>query len=144
MEATYSELVTIQGTVNETFFSIPNTNNSNPSLIFQTISSMLTKIENVKEGFYITGIQNLRRKINFIRLNNDFQNGDITEEEYEKELEENEDKYVVNVSFLNNAYYLQILNEIIDKIGGDLTLSDIQEMFSVDISKANNLFRKLN
>ncbi len=114
-------------------------NEPNFAFILKTISSMLTRFENVKEEYYIAGINNLRKKINFLQLNYDFQNGEISEDDYENEIESRPDKYVVNVQMLNKHSDLLILNDIISKIGDDLSVDEIAEIFSVDL----NIFDKM-
>lgn len=90
-----------------------------------------------KEEFFVTAIKNLRKKINFIILNNEFQNGDITDIDFEKEIEENPDKYVVTVDNLQNEHDLEILHEVITKVNEHFSIDEISEVFSIDITGAN-------
>jgi hypothetical protein len=89
---------------------------------------------NRKESLYITGIKNLRKKINFIRLNNEFQNDEISDDEFEAEIDNNPEKYIVNVETLKKESDLLILQEIVEKIAEDLTIDEVSEIFSIDIT----------
>lgn len=132
VEDTITPVLTLPSNSNYTI-SFQN-NQVNIAFIIKTIGTMLTKFENTKERFYVAGINNLRKKINFLQLHYDFQNGEISQEDYENELENNQNKYVVDVRMLKNHYDLLILNDIIKKIGDDLTVDDIAEIFSVELN----------
>lgn len=87
-----------------------------------------------KEVFFVTAIKNLRKKINFISLNNDFQNGDISDEEFESEIEKNPEKYVINVFNASTVDDINILYEVIDDIKERFNEDEIAETFSIDVS----------
>jgi len=92
-----------------------------------------------KEFFYVEAIRNLRKKIRFMNLNFEFQNDDITENEFENELKENESKYFVHVSLLKSEADFYILKDIVEKINDDLTTDDVADIFSIDVSTNQNL-----
>jgi hypothetical protein len=108
----------------------------NPEMNQLTILPYSLYKQGRKEDLFLTAIRNLRKKINFISLNNEYQNGDISEDEFEKELEVNQHKYVVNVSALKDKIDLEILQEIIPKIDDDITIDEAAEVFSIDIQSS--------
>lgn len=87
-----------------------------------------------KEELYVTAIKNLRKKINYISLNNEFQNGEISDEEYDTEIEKNAEKYVVNVKQIKDDFELEVLFDVVDKIKEPFNEDEIAEIFSLDIS----------
>jgi len=99
----------------------------------------ISNYNNKKEDFYITAIRNLRKKIRFMNLNFDYQNDDITEQEFEQELKDNQSKYFVNISLLKDEVDLSIIREIVGKIDDNLTINDISDIFSIDINTNQNL-----
>lgn len=97
-------------------------------------SAHYSNIANENEKKLIEVIRNFVRKFNFQELNESLKNEDINWDEFEKELEEHEDKYTVNLHKLkDDIEFAQILN-LVNKIGLDLrdfSTSEISEMFSV-------------
>jgi hypothetical protein len=105
-------------------------------LINQTLEHMDGYISNnlnaVKEGFYIDGIKNLRKKVNFLQLNFHLQSGFITEAEFESEVNANPNKYIIDVRMLDNPIEFKILQEVVSTIDSTLTYDEVLEIFSVD------------
>jgi len=91
-----------------------------------------------KEELYIIALQNQRKYIHFLRLNSDLEHNDISEEEYDKELKENEDKYVVKLLPIQDPKDIDIIKDIINKIGNDnYSTTDVGELFSIDAISKN-------
>lgn len=112
------------------------TNSNRVDVIDDFISAYYYKL-NRKEDFFINAIKNLRKKINFISLYNEFQNGDISDADFEKEIELNPDKYVVTVDNVKDNEDLMILHEVISKVNENLSIDEISEIFSIDLTGVN-------
>lgn len=97
-----------------------------------------------KENLYITAIRNFLRKENFSELNQSLLNEQITEDEFEKQLDEYEDKYVIVLKDVNQDEDVKLIAQLVEKIGYDLrdfSVGDISEMFSL---KEDQLISKVN
>jgi len=92
-----------------------------------------------KEELYLRVLRNLYRKLDFIELNQSLDMSDISEEEYDKELETNEDKYLIP-SPTGKPSLQQIIQitDILKRIGRDKNMSvdEVSEMFSLEMDKA--------
>ena len=92
-----------------------------------------------KEDLYLRALRNLYRKLDFIELNQSLDMSDISEEEYDQELESNEDKYLIP-SPTGKPTLQQIIQitDILKRIGRDKNMSvdEVSEMFSLEMGKA--------
>ena len=92
-----------------------------------------------KEILYLRIVKNLCRKNDFSELLQALENGEITDEEYDRELESNEDKYLIPFP-KEKADFRQITQivDIIKKLGKerDFSVADVSELFSLDLSEA--------
>ena len=92
-----------------------------------------------KENLYLKALQNLYRKLDFIELNQALDMEDISEEEFDKELEENESKYLIpspsGPPTLQQV--IQVAN-IIKKLGREdkMSVDEVSELFSLEMDKA--------
>lgn len=91
----------------------------------------------IKENFYITAIRNLIKKTQFLQLVNQLSENGITEEDFEKELELNSSKYIIETNYLTNNTDIFILSEIVESIGSELSIDDVAEMFSFEFNSLN-------
>ncbi len=93
-----------------------------------------------KEFFYIKAIKNLIIQNNFLELALQLEEGHISEEEYDKEIDTHPEKYVVNVDYLEIPDDLAIIKDIIKKIGAEYTRDEVEELFSVDTENIKSKF----
>lgn len=92
-----------------------------------------------KEDLYIRALRNLYRKLDFIELNQSLDMSDITEAEYDHELETNEDKYLIPAPTGKPSLQQIIqITDILKRIGREKNMSvdDVSEMFSLEMDKA--------
>lgn len=93
-----------------------------------------------KELLYLRIVKNLCRKNDFAELLMALENGEISDEEYERELESNEDKYLIPFP-KEKADFRQIAQivDIIKRIGKEnvFSVADVSELFSLDLSAAS-------
>lgn len=86
------------------------------------------------ESHLIEAVRNLSRKINLLELNMALDNEEIGEEEYEKEIDENEGKYIITLNDNPRFDSFLCISQLMHKIGHDVrdyTISEVSEMFSI-------------
>lgn len=92
-----------------------------------------------KESLYLKALRNLYRKLDFIELNQALEMEDISEEEFDKELLENEDRYLIPAP-TETPTVQQIIqvSEIVKKLGREkiISVDEVSEVFSLDMDKA--------
>jgi len=93
-----------------------------------------------KEFFYIKALKNLIIQNNFLELALQLEEGHITEEEYDEEIDAHPEKYVVNVDCLENPDDLAIIKDIIKKMGVEYTRDEVEELFSIDTENVESKF----
>lgn len=96
------------------------------------------------EFFLIEAIRNFIKKTNYLELSEMLNDDEITEEEFDIELEKNSSKYLIKITENIETNDAQIIKDLVDKIGPDLrdfSVTEISEMFSL---KEDNLVEKLN
>lgn len=85
-----------------------------------------------KELCYII-INNLFKKTNFLQLTIQLLEEQITEEEYEKEIKDNTNKYVIEINdYFTDQRDIGILFDIVKKISHTLTLDEVAEISSLN------------
>jgi len=143
METAETNLYTIPTKVEdcskEPFFKIiygnqetTNTINVNLDIIKEGLRSIAYSKKS--ESYLIEAVRNFIRKINYSELNESLEDEEITEEQYNLELDQNSEKYVITLRDIGNPSDVLIIADLVKKIGYDLkefSTSDISEMFSV-------------
>ena len=91
-----------------------------------------------KENLYLQALRNLYRKIDFIELSQALESEDISEEEFDKELEENEDRYLIpSPTVVPTVKQVIQVSEIMKKLGREKSsVDEVSEVFSLDMDKA--------
>lgn len=95
-----------------------------------------------KERLYIELIKNLYRRLDFMQLMQSLDNGELTEEEFDKELNEHEDRYLVpSPTKEPSISQLLHISDIVKKINrmDRMSVSDVSEGFSLDLSNADEI-----
>jgi hypothetical protein len=137
---------------NKGYFNITiSDENTNNQMMFRidnkTISNIKQKFDysieysNMKEQFYVKGINNLLKKNNLLQLSLQLSDNLITEDEFEEEINNNSEKYIISVENLTSVNQLHVLKDIVKSIGKDFSVDEISELFSVSF---NNLDKILN
>ena len=98
-----------------------------------------------KEELYLRALRNLYRKLDFMELNQSLDMSDITEAEYDEELETHEDKYLIPAP--SGAPTLQQIIQITDilkRLGREkkISVDEVSEMFSLEMDKAMNVLQE--
>lgn len=97
-----------------------------------------------KEEFYIIAIKNLIKKNKYLQLTLQFKDELVDKAEYVKEIENNEDTYVIKTNNAINEKQLKVLSEIVDNVGEVFVNSEISELFSVSFKDSNRLIQYIS
>ena len=91
-----------------------------------------------KENLYLQALRNLYRKIDFIELSQALESEEISEEEFDRELEENEDRYLIPSPTVAPTLKQVIqVSEIMKKLGREKSsVDEVSEVFSLNMDKA--------
>jgi len=110
---------------------------------FNEAFSLLKKSQR-SETLLIEAVKNFIRKINISELNESLNDEEITEEEYDAEINRNAYKYVITLNNITSQDDAILIGELVQKIGfdlRDLSTSEVSELFSV---KENQLVSIIN
>lgn len=93
----------------------------------------------IKEELYVTALDNLLKKVDYLHLTMQLDQNLIDEDEFDKELDENEDKYLIKINSDFNNLDLDLVISIVSKLKNrDFTSDEISELFSIDVEKIEN------
>ncbi|MCB0724185.1 MAG: hypothetical protein KDC73_05745 [Ignavibacteriae bacterium] len=88
-----------------------------------------------REALCFTAVNNLLRQINFLELNQSLLQEEISDEEFDKEIELNSDKYVIPLNPINDNDDFDIIEFFLHNIDPnikDFTVNEAAELFSLD------------
>ena len=115
---------------------IPNSKGDKPIYIeITTTEPQLRRFVGLyqkKEFLYINALKNLIIQKNFLDLALQLEEGNITEEEYDNEIDTYPEKYVADADLLVQSDDIAIIKDIIKNMGMHLTIEEISEIFSLD------------
>lgn len=97
-----------------------------------------------KEHFLFTGIKNLRKNVKFLQLAKDLASKIITDEEFEAEIENNPEKYLIDINPLEDPLDAVLLHDIVNKVGNDLTIDEAGDIFSFESESIKEHLNKLS
>jgi hypothetical protein len=106
---------------------------------FKGISNIYTASQNCirREELLITAIKNLLKRINFLELYQQLQAQEIVEDEFERQLELQANRYVIEMNNDFDGNDAKIIYSIVARIGTeikDLSVSDVTELFSLNVN----------
>lgn|SRR5690606_7335476 len=86
-----------------------------------------------KERFYVKAIKNLLKQKRYLNLMYEYSHELISEQEFNKELEENESNYLIEANErLDSLNAFSSLVKVLGNIGESLSEEDLTEMFSLE------------
>lgn len=95
-----------------------------------------------KENLYVKALRNLYKKVDFLELNQALESKQISDSDFDKELTDHEDKYLIPYPE-EKPDVLQVImvSDIVKKIGRvkDMTVDEASELFQLDLSSAENV-----
>ena len=149
IKAVLSNLNEISGLVNSNYpvslpeadsYQVQEYNENTKEIRFSVSIDILLNRE--KEKLYIELIKNLYRRLDFMVLMQALDNGEITEEEFDQELKEHEDRYLIPApSKAPSLSQLLQIADIVKKINrvDKMSVDEVSEAFSLDLSNAEEI-----
>ena len=86
----------------------------------------------MKEQFYQTMVKNLMKKNNYLNLSWLLDKGQITEDDFQVEIETNPNLYVIEPNGEVNEEIITTINEILGELNIQLDASEVSELFALD------------
>lgn len=83
-----------------------------------------------RDHYCIIAIKNLFKKNDFLQLSLQRAENLLSDEEFEKEIEENPHKYTIDLHEIEDGTEVNILSEIAQKVGREFTQDEVCELFS--------------
>lgn len=102
----------------------------------------ILKENSEKEYFYIKAIENLLKQKEYLNLAYQMSHNLITDEEFNNELEQNEDKYLIKIDDNLDVNRFKLLLKIISKIKYNFSDDDVFEIFSFEINNISSFLNK--
>lgn len=95
-------------------------------------------INNLRNDYCIVAIRNLLKKNEFLQLSLQLSEELITESEFEAEIDQNPDKYIIQMNNIDDHVHLKVISNILTKIGKTFDVDEVSELFSIDARSINN------
>lgn len=95
-------------------------------------------IDNLRNDYCIIAIRNLLKKNEFLQLSLQLSEKLISESEFDIEIEQNPDKYIIQMNNIDNHVHLNVISNILTKIGKTFNVDEVSELFSIDARSINN------
>jgi hypothetical protein len=96
---------------------------------------------NIKDYLYNEAIVNLMKKSKFLQLYIQLIEDQISEEEYDKELNDNSNEYFINMKELNPGLDYAALLLVLHNLPKNMTFDEVSEVFGI---KTQSLMRNFN
>lgn len=100
-------------------------------------------MNHVEKDYLYKAVGSLLKKTSYLQLSLQLEEGQIDEEEFDVEIENNPEKYINKVCRLKNANDLFVINEIVKKLRRSFSVDEVADLFSVTAesleSKTNEL-----
>lgn len=96
-----------------------------------------------KEELYVTAIRNLLKKNNYLNLALKLSEGDISEDEFDKEIENNPKEYIIELNEIKDEDTLYHITELVKNIGKSFTIGEVSELFSIEDDSIINTYNKI-
>ena len=96
----------------------------------------------MKEQFYQTMVKNLMKKNNFINLSWLLDKGQMTEDDYQVEIDTNPDLYIIDLNGDVNEEVLDCVNIILGELNIQLNGDEVAELFSLNHESLMSLLQQ--
>ena len=101
----------------------------------------IINVVNIKDFLYQEAILNLIKKTKFLQLYIQLTEEQITEEEYDKELDKNADQYFINLKDINSELDLTALILIMQNLPKSFSVDEVSEIFGIKTQSLINKFK---
>lgn len=102
----------------------------------------LTLTEDNKTDLLIRAINNRTRERNYFKLLSSLLENEITEEEFDQEIDQNEDEYVVSTDQKVDLNSLKFILSNYKRIKDVNDMDDLSALFSLDLEYVNNIIKR--
>ncbi len=92
-----------------------------------------------REGLWKRAVQNLYKRINFLQLNIELLQEDITEDEFEETLTTREGEYVILFKDVCDSLEAEAIHDIVRALGSSLDVHEVAELFGVKPEQLHKL-----
>lgn len=96
------------------------------------------------EELYKRMVKNLMKKNNFLNLSWLLDKGDMTEDDFQVELETNPELYHIDYSSEVTPELINQINDILGDLSIQLTVSEVSELFSIELESLNTFLEQTN
>jgi hypothetical protein len=100
--------------------------------------------QNLREEFYVTAIDNLIKKNDYLQLTIQFDQDLISDKEFDAELDNNESKYLIKMNPDFRTEYFKVINDIIPRLKRNFSSDEISELFSAPIEIVNSYIQSVD
>lgn len=91
----------------------------------------------IRDRYCFIAIENLIKKTEFLQLALQLSDKLITEDEFENELQNNTEKYLIQMKQLEQPGHIHIMAEILGRLGRNFNIDEVSELFSIEIQSLN-------
>ena len=113
-------------------------NTSKPRLCDLLNSLIDPNITIAQNDLLIRALRNKNILINYLNLSQRLLEKEITEEDFDNIVSDNVDEYFIKIDKKVSLVELCAMSIILEKIGGEFSVSDVEQMFSLDLSDSVN------
>lgn len=98
----------------------------------------------IQKKLLINAYRNKDIIINYLKLYNSLIENDITEEEFEKTINKDPDRYFIDTNANGKISFLELeaLNDLVNELDENLSVQDVSEIFSIDLSEIVNYVKE--
>ncbi|MFC2086697.1 hypothetical protein ACFLSA_00835 [Bacteroidota bacterium] len=118
-----------------------------PSKNWQKLGEQIISYSNFlkrKDEYFVLAIKNLIIQNNFLELALQLEEGQISEEEYRAEIDNNPNRYIVKMGKIeNHPEDIGVIHEVVKRIGIDFTVDEVASLFSIDQHNLESSILKL-
>jgi len=100
-------------------------------------------MKNSKNYYLIKAIQNLIIKNNFLELSIKLAEKQITNKEFDNEIDQHPEKYIIEISYVKDSNDLFIINDILKEIKFKLSIDEVGDLFSLDLCDIEKIIKKI-
>jgi hypothetical protein len=95
----------------------------------------------MKEELYKSMVKNLMKKNNFLNLSWLLDQGQMTEDDFQIEIDTNPDLYVIETNGEVNTDIIISINEILSDLNLQLSVDEVSELFSINYENLLEMLR---
>lgn len=117
--------------------------------MLDSITDNSIEILKLQKKLLKSAFKNRSKQYNFLLLNDELTNNLVTDEEYEKEIEDNPEKYVIEDRHEELKFSeLKVLSSLVDELNAEksicsgITVDEISELFEVTLDNLMNLLEE--